>query len=81
MSKSKFTGHLDRKQVTTRSEALDLAEQFKSLHHENGYSVETMVRAIAMQAAIFEKINTVLWNEAIADAKAGLSLALPETNN
>lgn len=67
--------------MKARSDALKLLGEFKKLHDEMGFSVETMIRAIAIQSVIFEKINPVLWEDALTDARAGAASALPETNN
>lgn len=67
--------------MSERSDALKLAEEFQALHRTSGHKIEIAVRAIAMQAVIFERLNPELWEIAMTDAREGLSLALPETEN
>lgn len=60
-----------------RGEALNLLGELKVTCE--GYEFEVSLRAFAMQAVIFERLNPALWDDAIADARIGLNLALPET--
>ena len=64
--------------MKARSDALNLCESFKNMVQENEISVEVVIRAIAIQSVIFERLNPVLWEEAIADARFGFSQAKPE---
>lgn len=63
--------------MSTRSEALKLLEELKDICLD--YPLEASVLAIAIQSKIFEKLDPELWEESVADAILGLSIALPET--
>lgn len=64
-----------------RTQALDFLERLLSMKGDLGVSVEVMVRAIAIQAVIFERMNPNLWEIAIEDARNGMSQVFQETNN
>ena len=67
--------------MSERSTALKFLEEIKSLQESNGETLETVIRAIAMQSAIFEKLEPVMWEFALEDARVGLNLAKPEKVN
>lgn len=63
--------------MSERKLALEFLAKIKDLQEINDASLETTVRAIAMQSAIFEKLEPVMWEFALADARLGMDKALP----